>query len=111
MKNSTITTTMKLMTLTLLVIGPLMATAQERFGGLALYTVRDAMGSDARATLKAVADAGYKNVEAAGYEDGKFYNMSPEDFKSVLMELGLTPISSHQASVTLENADGMMADV
>jgi len=28
------------------------------FGGLALYTLRDAMGGDAKETLKAVSDAG-----------------------------------------------------
>ncbi len=83
----------------------------ENFGGLALYTVRDAMGEDAKATLKAVADAGYKNIEAAGYADGKFYNMSVEEFKSLLKELNLTPVSTHQGSVTLDNADTMMADV
>ncbi len=85
--------------------------AQENFGGLALYTVRDDMGKDAKATLQAVADAGYKNIEAAGYEDGKFYNMSPKKFKSLLKKLDLAPISTHQGSVTLENADAMMADV
>ncbi|PIB39233.1 sugar phosphate isomerase/epimerase family protein [Maribacter sp. 4G9] len=83
----------------------------QDFGGLALYTVRDDMGTDAKTTLKAVADAGYKNIEAAGYADGKFYNMSPADFKDYLSEVGLTPISTHQSSVTLENADQMMADV
>ncbi len=81
------------------------------FGGLALYTVRDAMGENAKTTLKAVADAGYKNIEAAGYEDGKFYGMPPAEFKAYLDELGLNPISTHQGSVTLENADQMMADV
>ena len=88
-----------------------MGNAQENFGGLALYTVRDAMGSDAKGTLQAVANAGYKNIEAAGYADGKFYDMSPEDFKSFLMNLNLRPLSTHQGSVTLENADAMMADV
>lgn len=83
----------------------------QNFGGLALYTVRDAMGTDAKATLKAVAAAGYKNIEAAGYADGKFYNMSPADFKNYVNELGLSPISTHQGSVTLENAETMMADV
>ena len=83
----------------------------EDFGGLALYTVRDDMGTDAKATLKAVADAGYENIEAAGYADGKFYNMTPVDFKAYLSEVGLTPISTHQSTVTLENADQMMADV
>ncbi len=86
-------------------------TAQNQFGGLALYTVRDAMGEDAKSTLKAVADAGYENVEAAGYANGKFYNMSPEAFKAVLKELNLKPISTHQSSVTLDNAESMMADV
>ncbi|NHF59757.1 sugar phosphate isomerase/epimerase [Flavobacteriaceae bacterium TP-CH-4] len=83
----------------------------SNFGGLALYTVRDAMGEDAKATLKKVAEAGYKNIEAASYADGKFYSMSPEDFKSYVNELGLIPISTHQGGVTLDNADSMMADV
>ncbi|MGB7395562.1 MAG: sugar phosphate isomerase/epimerase [Pricia sp.] len=87
------------------------AVAQENFGGLALYTVRDAMGENTKETLKAVADAGYKNIEAAGYAEGKFYDMSPADFKAYLDEVGLTPISAHQGTVTLENADKMMADV
>lgn len=82
-----------------------------KFGGLALYTVRDAMGESPQETLKAVADAGYKNIEAAGYADGKFYTMSPADFKSYLDEIGLSPVSTHQGSVTLDNADQMMADV
>ncbi|TDQ31366.1 sugar phosphate isomerase/epimerase family protein [Zeaxanthinibacter enoshimensis] len=85
--------------------------AQEKFGGLALYTVRDNMNKDARATLKSVADAGYAHIEAAGYENGKFYNMSPSDFSALLRELGLKPVSTHQGSVTLENADQMMTDV
>lgn len=81
------------------------------FGGLALYTVRDDMGTDAKSTLKAVANAGYENIEAAGYADGKFYNMTPVDFKAYLSEIGLNPISTHQSSVTLDNADEMMAEV
>lgn len=85
--------------------------AQGKFGGLALYTVRDAMGKDANSTLKAVADAGYQYIEAAGYNDGKFYNMSPSDFKALLNKLGLTAVSTHQGSVTLDNADAMISDV
>ena len=73
---------------------PVEETDNARYGGLALYTVRDAMGEDAKATLQAVADAGYQNIEAAGYENGKFYGMSPEDFKSYLDGLALNPIST-----------------
>ena len=81
----------------------------NQVGGLALYTVRDAMGEDAKATLKTVAEVGYKNIEAAGYADGKYYNMAPEDFAAYVKELNLNPISTHQGSVTLENAETEMA--
>lgn len=84
--------------------------AEKPFGGLALYTVRDAM-KDARATLEKVAQAGYVNVESAGYENGKFYNLSPSDFKSLLDEMKLTAISSHQGTVTFENIDQQIADL
>lgn len=81
------------------------------FGGLALYTVRDSMMKDARATLAKVAQAGYVNVESAGYNNGKFYNLSPTEFKALLDEMHLTPISAHQGSVTFENADKQIADL
>ncbi|WP_297798083.1 sugar phosphate isomerase/epimerase [uncultured Eudoraea sp.] len=111
MKNLRLNLIIKAILASVLLFSGIISSAQERMGGLALYTVRDAMGEDAKATLKAVAEAGYKNIEAAGYADGKFYNMSPEEFKLVLADLDLTPISTHQGTVTLENADAMMADV
>lgn len=86
------------------------AVENTSFGGLALYTVRDAMGVDAKATLKTVAETGYANIEAAGYNDGTYYSMTPEDFKNYLAELNLNPISTHQSSVTLENAEKEMED-
>ncbi|GMQ30863.1 sugar phosphate isomerase/epimerase [Algoriphagus confluentis] len=86
-----------------------MTPTPTRFGGLALYTVRDAMGQDPKATLKAVADAGYAYVEAAGYEDGKFYGMEPAAFKSYLDSLGLQPKSTHMGGVTLDNAEEQIA--
>ncbi|MFD2098941.1 sugar phosphate isomerase/epimerase family protein [Flagellimonas iocasae] len=88
----------------------LQACAQENFGGLALYTVRDDMGGDAKATLKQVADDRYAYIEAAGYNEGKFYGMEPGEFKSYLESLGLQPVSTHMGMVTLENADQLIAD-
>ena len=84
--------------------------SQDKFGGLTLYTVRNEMGSNPEETLKAVADVGYKYIEAADYKDGKFYNMSPEEFKNQVTELGMKPLSAHMGSVTLENADQQIAD-
>ena len=85
--------------------------ADKPFGGLALYTVRDAMMKEARATLEKVAQAGYLNVESSGYNNGKFYNLSPADFKSILDEMKLIPLSSHQGTVNFENIDQQIADL
>lgn len=101
----------KILFVAILLICAYNGNSQDKLGGLALYTVRDDMGVDAKTTLKAVADAGYKNIEAASYADGKFYNMTPAEFKKLLKDLKLTPISTHQGSVTLDNADAMIADV
>ncbi len=84
--------------------------AQNQMGGLALYTVRDDMGTNAKATLQAVAETGYKNIEAAGYKGGMYYGMSPKDFKSYVKQLNLKPVSTHQSDVTLENMNTMFAD-
>jgi len=96
---------------TLFLASSFQVNAQKKYGGLALYTVRNDMNTNVKATLLAVAEAGYKNIEAAGYDDGKFYKMSPNAFKNLLKEMGLRPISTHQGSVTLDNADAMIADV
>jgi sugar phosphate isomerase/epimerase len=85
--------------------------AQKKWGGMTLYTVRNEMGKDPRATLKEVADLGYKYIEAVDYKDGKFYGMTPEEFKSYNKSLGLIPISVHMGSMTLDNADKLVADV
>lgn len=100
----------KLLLVFVLTLPSLPALAGDSYGGLSLYTLRNDMEQDPKATLQAVADAGYKYIEAAGYNDGKYYSYSPEEFKKLLNELGLIPISTHQASVTLDNADVMMAD-
>lgn len=79
--------------------------------GLALYTLRDAMAKDPKGVLKKVAEIGYKNIEAAGYADGKFYGMEPTEFKAYLEEIGLTPLSSHHGDISLNNAQQVTADV
>ncbi|WP_175489286.1 sugar phosphate isomerase/epimerase family protein [Neolewinella agarilytica] len=81
------------------------------FGGLALYTLRDTLAGDPKGVLKEVADLGYKYVEAAGYKDGKFYGMTPTEFKNYLAEVGLTPISSHHGDITIESTDKVVADL
>ena len=80
-------------------------TAQQNFGGLALYTVRDDMSSDSQKTLQHVSETGYAYIEAAGYDNGNFYGLSPVAFKALLNEVNLVPVSSHHSSITLKDAD------
>lgn len=101
----------QLLMVTLLAASTSLSFSQEKYGGLALYTLRDDMGVHPEKTIKEVADVGYKYIESAGYEDGKFYGMLPEDYKNYLAGLGLVPLSTHQEMVTLENADEMIAYV
>ncbi len=63
--------------------------------GVQLYSVRDDMKKDPMATLKALANMGYKNVEHANYVNRKFYGYSATEFKKVLVDLGLSMPSGH----------------
>ncbi len=63
--------------------------------GVQLYTVRDLMAKDPLGTLKSIAAIGYKEVEPAGYVDGKFYGLAPLEFKKALDDLGLSAVSGH----------------
>ncbi|NQT24717.1 sugar phosphate isomerase/epimerase [candidate division KSB1 bacterium] len=58
--------------------------------GLQLWSVRQAMQEDFKGTLIQIAEAGYDQVEFAGY-----YNHSPEEIKALLDSLGLTAPAAH----------------
>lgn len=106
--NNSIKQLLTLVAIVLLATGSMLA--QQAFGGLALYTVREDMSKDPMTVLREVANDGYAYVEAAGYKDGMYYGMKPEDFKKSLEEVGLKPMSTHQPTVTFENADQLIAD-
>ncbi len=87
----------------------------KSFGiGLQLYTIRDAMATDVRGSLKQVSDAGYKYVELANYADGRFYGYEPAEFLKIVSDLGMEILSSHTQvearGVTLDNARKMAED-
>jgi len=79
-----------------LLSGSLFANApKKKLLGLQLYCVRDDMKKDPLATLKELAKFGYKHVEHANYVDRKFYGWTPQEFKKVLNDLGMTMPSGH----------------
>jgi sugar phosphate isomerase/epimerase len=91
------------------------ASDPKSFGiGLQLYTIRDAMETDVRGSLKKVSDTGYKYLELAGYADGKFYKMEPADFKKLVNDLGMEILGSHTQvearGITLDNSQKMADD-
>lgn len=84
----------------LLIPGVIMQTgckkaAQKKNIGLQLYSLRDDMQTDPVGTVEKVGKIGYAFVETAGYADGKFYGMSPLDFKALVEKNGMQFISSH----------------
>jgi len=82
--------------------------------GLQLYTIRDAMAADVPGSLKKVSDLGYRFVELADYNNGKFYGYTPSEFKKMVEDLGMKANSSHTqveaAGITLDNAKKMADD-
>lgn len=65
--------------------------------GLQLYTIRDHAEKDPEASLRAVAEMGYKGVEFAGY-----YGYTPGELGALLTRFGLTAAGSHVGLELLE---------
>jgi sugar phosphate isomerase/epimerase len=72
--------------------------------GVQLYTVRDLFEKDAKATLEAVAQIGYKDVETAG-----LFKHKAEDVRAIIDDLGLTSRSGHFRLPALK--EGLEADM
>jgi sugar phosphate isomerase/epimerase len=62
---------------------------------LQLYSVREEMQKDPVKTIEALGKTGYTLVEAADYSHGKFYGMSPADFKALVEKNNMRFVSSH----------------
>lgn len=65
--------------------------------GLQLYTIRDHAEKDPEASLRAVAEMGYKGVEFAGY-----YGYKPAELRALLDRFGLAAAGAHVGLELLE---------
>ena len=63
--------------------------------GIQLYSLRDDMEKDARATLGSVAKIGYKEIESYPGSKGFLWGMKPAEFKAYMTQLGIDPVSTH----------------
>lgn len=72
------------------------SSGSEKNIGLQLYSLRDLVGkSGIKAVLETASKIGYKNLETAGYENGKIYGKKPSDFRKMTDDLGLKCTSAH----------------
>ena len=63
--------------------------------GVQLYTLRDTIGKDPKAVLAQVAKLGYTTVETFGYNNGKWFGLTPSELAAVLKENNLSSPSGH----------------
>nr|WP_255489731.1 sugar phosphate isomerase/epimerase [Dysgonomonas sp. 25] len=71
------------------------ATPPKKDIALQLYSLRDDIKKDYAGTIAKVGEMGYTAVEAANYNDGKFYGKTPEEFKADVEKAGMKVLSSH----------------
>lgn len=73
----------------------------EKEISIQLYSLRSLLGNpelyakNHESVFKQLKEMGYTSGEAASYKDGKFYGVSPEQFKADLEAAGLTALSTH----------------
>lgn len=82
--------------------------------GLQLYTLRDELPKNVQGVMEKVAEAGYKEVETYGFTDGKFWGLTPKEFKALLKANGLKAPSGHylmDAFSKSGNTDKLKADI
>ena len=77
------------------------ACTEKKEVAVQLYSVRNVIGTNEKyaenheTVLKGLAEMGYTAVEAANYNNGKFYGRTPEQFRNDVESAGLKVLSSH----------------
>ena len=63
--------------------------------GIQLFTFFNTIDADVQGTLKKIAEIGYKEIESAFSRKGGYYGMKPNEFATMLKDLGLSWKSHH----------------
>ena len=87
------------------------ATAATKNIGLQLYSLRDLVKDEGiQKVLETAAKIGYKNLETAGYDNGRIYGLAPAEFKKMVNDLGMRCTSAHLGqAITKETEAEVMA--
>ncbi|HOP00262.1 MAG TPA: TIM barrel protein [Bacteroidales bacterium] len=95
MKNTSFLTVVLILALSGMLSTLFISCTPKKNIGLQLYSIRDSIRKDVPAAIEKVAQMGYTFVEPAGYGDGKFYGMEPDEFKALCENHGMLVLSSH----------------
>jgi sugar phosphate isomerase/epimerase len=63
--------------------------------GIQLYSVRDVFEKDPAGTIRELAKMGYHQLESYERQEDMFWGLTPQGFKKLADELGLSLVSSH----------------
>src|SRR5882672_3512798 len=69
--------------------------ASNELIGIQLYTLRNEAAKDIKGVIAKIAEVGYNSVEVFNYSNGKFFDLSPEDFAAVFKQNNLKTPSGH----------------
>lgn len=79
--------------------------------GLQLYSLRETIGDDVKATINKVAGVGFKEVETYGYSsENGFWGLSVSEFKNLLSDNGLNSPSGHYGLDEYLSKEGSKSD-
>ena len=81
--------------LSLIFLGSSFSKPEKKNIGLQLYSIRDSISKDVKGSVRKIGNMGYKFVEPAGYSNGKFYGLTPKEFKELCRKNNLRVLSSH----------------
>ena len=71
------------------------ATDKKQLIGLQLYTLRNELNKGIKETIAKIAETGYNSVEVFGYNAGKFFGLTPEEFAAIFKANNLVTPSGH----------------
>ncbi|MBP1669173.1 MAG: sugar phosphate isomerase, partial [Bacteroidetes bacterium] len=81
--------------LTVIIINGCAKEIKKKDIGLQLWSIRQDMHKDPVKTMEELGKTGYAFVETADYSHGRFYGMSPADFKALVEKNNMRFLSSH----------------
>lgn len=87
-------------------------TTEKKKIGLQLYTLRNQIDQDGlESTLEKVAEIGYTWMEGFGYENGMILGKTPQEFGSIITDLGMALPSMHAVTeLTTEGGKSAIMD-